>query len=314
MSDQPIPKIIHQIWISAPGTVAPESEMKDPNNVLEKLPLKWRHCSAKFKELCEASGWEYRVWTNASAQELIATEFPWFLAQYNGYQYAIQQADAIRYFILSKYGGIYSDLDIRPKANFVALYDLYKDAEVVLASTCSKNSFGSEKYINGFIMSKPNAAFWPVVWKHLQHPDQNTRWYKPLLAKAHYFKILFHTGPGIICDAAAEFDPDRSKIVAIPAQLIQPQRTSRHTDVISAPESVVELVEGESWQQKDANVWRTLGEVANNSQWILLGFVIAFALVIVVLLLKLRQYRKAAAAAAASSPARKAALAYGVRY
>lgn len=45
-------------------------------------------------------------------QEFIATNYPWFLKTYNSYPYPIQKADAVRYFLLYHYGGIYVDLDI----------------------------------------------------------------------------------------------------------------------------------------------------------------------------------------------------------
>lgn len=286
MSTEFIPKIVHQVWISK----HPEDEPVT-DNPIEKIPVKWRHCSQKYKDMCDANGWEYRVWTNDTARELISTEFSWFLEQYDKYEHVIQRADTIRYFLLYKFGGVYSDLDIAPKNNFLAFFDMYKAQDIVLASTCSKNAFGNQNFINGFMMSKPKSEFWPVVWKHLKNPGQSV-WYKPMLMKTHYFKILFTTGPGIICDAAHEYDPDHTKITAIPSQLLQPQRTGQHKSVISTPESVVELVEGESWQQKDANIWRSIGEAANNTEWILLGFVIAFAFVILFLVLKLRSKNK----------------------
>ena len=52
------------------------------------------------------------LWTDASSREFIANEYPWFLDTFDGYTYPIQRADAIRYFVLYHYGGIYVDLDI----------------------------------------------------------------------------------------------------------------------------------------------------------------------------------------------------------
>ena len=50
------------------------------------------------------------------SRELIATEYPWFLTTFDNYTQPIQRADAIRYFVLSHYGGIYIDLDdVRPR-------------------------------------------------------------------------------------------------------------------------------------------------------------------------------------------------------
>jgi len=52
------------------------------------------------------------LWTDASSREFIAKNYHWFLDTFDSYPYAIQRADAIRYFVLHHYGGIYMDLDI----------------------------------------------------------------------------------------------------------------------------------------------------------------------------------------------------------
>lgn len=51
------------------------------------------------------------MWTDAKSRELIATEYPWFLNTFDNYSQPIQRADAIRYFVLAHFGGIYLDLD-----------------------------------------------------------------------------------------------------------------------------------------------------------------------------------------------------------
>ena len=55
---------------------------------------------------------EYMLWTDASSREFIAEHYPWFLDTFDNYEYVIQRADVIRYFVLHHYGGIYLDLDI----------------------------------------------------------------------------------------------------------------------------------------------------------------------------------------------------------
>lgn len=55
---------------------------------------------------------EYMLWTDSSSREFIAKQYPWFLDTFDAYTYPIQRADAIRYFILHHYGGVYLDLDV----------------------------------------------------------------------------------------------------------------------------------------------------------------------------------------------------------
>ncbi|KAH9966079.1 nucleotide-diphospho-sugar transferase [Russula dissimulans] len=87
-----IPRIIHQTWKS------------------ETLPDKWKVVSERCRALMP--DYEYMLWTDASSREFIAQNYRWFLDTFDSYPYAIQRADAIRYFVLHHYGGVYMDLDI----------------------------------------------------------------------------------------------------------------------------------------------------------------------------------------------------------
>ncbi|KMU79388.1 mannosyl phosphorylinositol ceramide synthase SUR1 [Coccidioides immitis RMSCC 3703] len=51
------------------------------------------------------------LWTDEKADAFIESQYPWFLETFRNYRYPIQRADAIRYFVLTYYGGIYIDLD-----------------------------------------------------------------------------------------------------------------------------------------------------------------------------------------------------------
>jgi hypothetical protein len=87
-----IPRVLHQTWKS------------------ETIPSKWK----KISEACRSMmpDYEYMLWTDASSREFIAEYYPWFLDTFDNYEYVIQRADVIRYFVLHHYGGIYLDLDI----------------------------------------------------------------------------------------------------------------------------------------------------------------------------------------------------------
>ncbi|KAI0322482.1 nucleotide-diphospho-sugar transferase [Amylostereum chailletii] len=90
--EERIPRILHQTWKS------------------ETLPQRWKEVAQGCRELMP--DYEYMLWTDASSRDFIAKEYPWFLDTFDSYPYPIQRADAIRYFILHHYGGVYLDLDI----------------------------------------------------------------------------------------------------------------------------------------------------------------------------------------------------------
>jgi mannosyltransferase OCH1-like enzyme len=86
-----IPQIIHQTW-------------KD-----DHLPPHLAAFQQTWQE--HHPDWEYRLWTDADNREFLATHYPWFLPIYDGYAHFICRVDAIRYFWLDHYGGVYVDLD-----------------------------------------------------------------------------------------------------------------------------------------------------------------------------------------------------------
>ncbi|CBQ71693.1 related to SUR1-required for mannosylation of sphingolipids [Sporisorium reilianum SRZ2] len=106
-----IPRIIHQTW-------------KD-----EHLPPRWQ----AIRDECAAMhpDYEYMLWTDADSRKFIAQHYHWFLPVFDAYPYPIQRADAIRYFVLHHYGGIYMDLDIGCLRRFDPLLRF----EVVLPKT-----------------------------------------------------------------------------------------------------------------------------------------------------------------------------------
>ena len=99
---QTIEKVIHQTYKT------------------EALPAAWKDTPQRWKDL--HPGWEYKFWTDRSSREFIADSYPWFLETFDNYQYPIQRADAIRYFALYHYGGVYADLDLEPRQNLERLF------------------------------------------------------------------------------------------------------------------------------------------------------------------------------------------------
>lgn len=65
--------------------------------------------------------WKHILWTDEMNLDFIRNEFPFFLQQYLEYPTNIQRVDAVRYFLLYKYGGVYVDLDFECKENITPL-------------------------------------------------------------------------------------------------------------------------------------------------------------------------------------------------
>ncbi|KAH7118025.1 nucleotide-diphospho-sugar transferase [Dendryphion nanum] len=96
-----IPRIIHYIWFK---NLYPSREG------ITEIPS----VGSRSPELCREfnPGYEIRIWNTTHARSFIEREYKWFLSTYDGYRYPIQKVDALKYFVLWHYGGVYMDLDI----------------------------------------------------------------------------------------------------------------------------------------------------------------------------------------------------------
>lgn len=130
-----IPKIIHQTWKQA---AIPEEYKSYVNSVRKHNP-----------------GHKYRLWTDTDNRELIRTQYPWFLHIYDGYRHAIERADAVRYFILYTYGGVYIDLDMECLR---AIESLLAEADVFLSLEAGPE-IGNQVISNAFMASAPGHPF-----------------------------------------------------------------------------------------------------------------------------------------------------------
>lgn len=86
-----VPKIIHQTYKNA---TIPEQWLETQKSCIDLHP-----------------DYQYILWTDDKSHDFIEKNYDWFLPIYDSYPYPIQRADAIRYFVLHHYGGIYLDLD-----------------------------------------------------------------------------------------------------------------------------------------------------------------------------------------------------------
>ncbi|EKJ75255.1 hypothetical protein FPSE_04573 [Fusarium pseudograminearum CS3096] len=88
---QTIPRIFHQ------------------TSANETIPEAWTDLVQSCKTTY--SDFTYMHWTDDKARDFISEEYPWFIDTWDNFPFNIQRADAIRYFVLHHYGGMYLDMD-----------------------------------------------------------------------------------------------------------------------------------------------------------------------------------------------------------
>jgi len=152
-----VPRRIHQTWKN------------------RHVPEQWQLAQASCQKLHE--DYEYKLWTDEDAEQLIATKYPWFLKTFQSYPHGIQRADALRYFVLYEYGGIYIDLDIacKERLDFLLQYDFVAPKTTPIGVS------------NDIMVAKQHDPFTLRLIQKLR------AWNKWLVIK--YATVMFSTGP-----------------------------------------------------------------------------------------------------------------------
>lgn len=135
-----IPSRIWQTW-------------KHKNNI----PPLFEYWSSSFRTKNPA--FIYQLWDDHDNRNFIYEHFPWFADQYDSYSVEICRVDAVRYFYLYLFGGLYADIDtecLRP------LDDMLGISDVLLGRMGSDPNF-SHSIPNAILASAPRQEFWLLV-------------------------------------------------------------------------------------------------------------------------------------------------------
>ena len=92
-----LPRHIHQIWISS----IENREISEP----------FRKAARICRDL--HPDYTYSLWTHQTLLPWLENEYHWFVPLYLSYRYDMQRIDAMKYFLLYHFGGIYLDLDVK---------------------------------------------------------------------------------------------------------------------------------------------------------------------------------------------------------
>ena len=221
---QLIPKIIHQTYVN------------------ESVPVRWQLAQQSCKDL--HSDYEYKFWTDETSREFVATEYAWFLDTFDGYDYPIQRADAIRYFVLVHFGGVYIDLDNGCNRRLDPLLTHTAWVHRTIPTGISNDAMGAV----------PRHPFFLRVLESLQHYDRH--WFFP------YISIMYSTGPLFLSVIWKEW---------LAANAGKPAEWEGRVSVLTIeaynehPLSFFRDYGGSSWHGKDARFILWAGE-----HWILL--------------------------------------------
>ena len=139
----------------------------------EKEPLRPILKFAKQSWLDQNPSYDYELWTDEENREFIAKNYGWFLPTYDSFDKNIKRVDAIRYFYLYHFGGIYADLDficLRSFDNILEMMD-HNGVGVIfgeLGSDADKQDFKIHSIFNALMIAKPREDFFLFLCKAMK--------------------------------------------------------------------------------------------------------------------------------------------------
>ncbi|KAG5745192.1 hypothetical protein H9Q72_001907 [Fusarium xylarioides] len=218
----------------------------------ETIPEAWKDLVKSCRETY--SEFEYKHWTDAKARDFISEEYPWFIDTWDTFPFNIQRADAIRYFVLHHYGGIYLDMDTLCNAT-IPLHQIEADGSKHHAVFKSTTPTGVSNDM--MITSAHHPAFTKALSRIQLYNDITRPW-------AHilpHVAVMVSAGPLFLTMALKNY------------LLEQPSLPETTVQVINATELEPYLTdyEGASWHHGDTKAIMWLGE--HEWVWYMLGVV-----------------------------------------
>ena len=217
------PKIIHQVYGFWDNKISKE--------IQARIDL-WKKMHPEYK---------YILWNRKTSRDFIKKYYNWFLNLYDKYPYHIQRADAIRYFILYHFGGVYSDIDLTPVKNITPLLEKYRNKKSIFYK-----SPNSDLLTNDFMISKKHNKFWKKVWYELMknHSYSST---------SKHLEIMYSTGPLMLDNVYEEFALKKKYIYIIDSKYVN------NCDISSIKpcynkEAYLKRYEGNSWHATDSTI------------------------------------------------------------
>lgn len=140
-----IPKILHFTW-----------KTKTLTRFAQKIWDDWARTHPD---------WEMKLWDDADIRALVEEHYPAYLPTFDGYPSGIFRADAFRFFVLHREGGVYADLDVVPKGRIDPLCvttSCFVGAEPEIHVEENDGRYRGMPFVlcNAFMGSEPGHPFW----------------------------------------------------------------------------------------------------------------------------------------------------------
>lgn len=230
-------KIIHQVWF---GTIPNKISAAKTYKNLKPYRDSWINKNPE---------WFYMSWNLSNCNKLIKQFYPQHLQMFKNYPYEIQRCDAIRYFILHRYGGLYADMDYYCNKPWDEVVNKYPETLYLVQTP---NNISSYKiHISNSLMysAVKNHPYWNSIFIEMELKKDSPYYYN------RHLTIMMTTGPSIINRIFNKYKY-RYRINYYPANLFHPYGLANNIKLIKdLPNNIyaVHLGKG-SWETKDSKI------------------------------------------------------------
>jgi mannosyltransferase OCH1-like enzyme len=233
-----IPRVIHQLM---PARITPEAKSSI---------LSWKQLHPN---------WYHVLWNSLMLDQFMTRHYSSYQRLYASLPYD-QKMAAIRYFLLHRYGGIYSSVSMRP---LVMMESLFLSGPGIYLVSTPRGDFTNE-----LMASSRQQEFWMEVIREMQHP------YLPWWTCWKTFRKRYQTGSYLLDRVAKRC---RSAIILLPTALVCPC-TSCESTPCTQPGAMIEILSGDKPQNLEEKTIRCLECYWN--RLLLIGAIILLLLII----------------------------------
>ena len=222
-------KIIHQVWFN---TIQSKKKTKESYDKLSMYRNSWKKRNPT---------WFHFEWNAVLAENLIKNIYPEHYSMYKQYDYEIQKCDAVRYFFLHRYGGLYVDMDYYCNKSFDEVFLKYKKPFYLVQSPNN----GGGYFSNSLMFSKPKHQFWKYMFI-----DMEVNKTYPVYYSRHLI-VMYTTGPGILSRVYNKHKY-KLKLSYFPAKLFHPYGITDNILSLNKSNAYAIHIGKGSWEKKDS--------------------------------------------------------------
>jgi hypothetical protein len=148
-----VPRLLHQTWKGC--------------ELLERQRGWWSRCARLSPR------WDMRLWTDKANRAFLARHYPEHLPMYDGYSLNIKRVDAIRYFLLFHYGGVYMDADFACVRSLDTM-PIRRQPGVATLILQRKKAIDEQAVSNAWMSAPPRHPFFALVISQLNASRDRT--------------------------------------------------------------------------------------------------------------------------------------------